>query len=106
MEWLPDPPWNKAAGSKTEWKSFDLKMKLGKGPPLRCNLIVFGPWKAIRAERGQGYMYTKFRIFIPRFACVFGEDLYCFLRKSYPLCADMEYNRVINGTKSTSDELH
>lgn len=38
--------------------SFDLKMKLGKGPPLRCNLIVFGPWKAIRAERGQGYTYT------------------------------------------------
>lgn len=38
--------------------SFDLKMKLGKGPPLGCNLIVFGPWKATRAERGQGYMYT------------------------------------------------
>ena len=38
--------------------SFDLKMKLGKGPPLRCNLIVFGLWKASRAERGQGYMYT------------------------------------------------
>ena len=38
--------------------SFDLKMKLGKGPPLHCNLIVFSLWKASRAERGQGYMYT------------------------------------------------